>query len=641
MCGIAGILSFSNPIENSSLLGNLQSMTAQMELRGPDDEGIWIDPNGKLGLGFRRLSILDLTQGGHQPMISASGRSVIVLNGEIYNFKILRQQLETLGYRFRSQTDTEVLLTALEIWGTEAIPRLDGMFAFAWYELTTRTLLMARDRVGIKPLYYYQSDDRLFFASEVKSIRAALGHSTLLFDNSRLHDLFTLGYSYGSTTPFLGVRSLEPGCVLRIDPTSQKVVLSRFHDLLENVNETQWRENDHQTVESVEHELEQALLRSVEAHLVSDAPVGVVCSGGVDSSLIAGIAKKVIPDIKLFHAAIPGPGGELGYAQRVARHLNVPLRVAEIDAKSFLWHWPLVIYHNDFPSYHPNDVPLYLVCKLAGDLGYKVLLSGEGADELFGGYQVNLELSMRNRWRKIIGPLSRRFGRSMNSLAEALISDLTAQGLFARLSDSSGIASVGRVRRMMRSELLMQGNGERIQRGLEIQRRLDFLPREETAAFGYLLDRLYGHLGSLLLRNDRMGMMASIETRIPYLSNELLRTWIPMPLRFKIKPGDQKGLKYLLKRIAARWIPADIIYRPKLGFPVPLKRFVKPNPDIFKSGFLVQSIGLDPEIAQMLCQDLDLYYQFSSIELWGRIFFFGESPQDWSEWLVERCLPAI
>jgi asparagine synthase (glutamine-hydrolysing) len=342
----------------------------------------------------------------------------------------------------------------------------------------------------------------------------------------------------------------------------------------------------------------------------------------------------------LYHASIPGLGGELHFARQVADHLSMPLHVAEIRAQNFLQNWPLAIYHNDFPSYHPNDVPLYLVCKLARDRGVKVLISGEGADELFGGYSVNLELQRRNHWRHFLQKLPGGFLKMMGAPVEAYLTSGLSPQQFVAFSDMTGSASLGRIRRFVNAELLWQGQGQRLQRITKIQQHIAFLSTDEQASTVYLLERLFGHLGSLLMRNDRMGMMASIETRIPYLSNELLKTWIPMPTKFKVQPGHHLGLKYLLKKIALRYLPSEIINRPKLGFPVPLSAFIHPDARLFKDGFLQQTLGFTTDTARALSQDVNLYYQFASIELWGRLFFFGEAPDQLGNWLLQSCLPV-
>jgi asparagine synthase (glutamine-hydrolysing) len=632
MCGVVGCVANQDPRILNEIVCTMQAVQRH---RGPDQGAEWVGEH--VALGAARLSIIDLSEAGDQPMISPDGRYVLAYNGELYNFRQLRARLERDGVQFRSSSDTEVALAALAAHGEQAIPDFDGMFAFAFVDTQRGILLLARDRAGIKPLHYYIDENIILFASEIKSIWAALGQGALKPDLDRLRDIFSLGYSYGETTPFLGVKSLEPGCLLQIDLASGEVEHRIYHDLLSPINERTWREAGFRGEEVVERELEDALQRSVQAHLVSDAPLGVICSGGIDSSLIAAMACQSLPDLELYHASIQGPAGEEKFARLAADHIGAEIHTAGIDRAGFLKNWPLAVYHNDFPSYHPNDVPLYIICQLARKNSVKVLLSGEGADELFGGYTVNLELHRRSRWRRLVSALPKRLDPLISSLAEAQILGGGSGESLREIADICGMTSVGRARGFVSAELLFQGRSRRLRRSLEIREKLGFLPEAERVPAGYMLERMFGHLGSLLLRNDRMGMMACIETRIPYLSNELLASWVPMPLGFKIKPQDgHQGLKYLLRRIAGRYLPREIAQRHKMGFPVPLNDYIRPNWWIFDGGFLEQVFMLPGEKLGEVCQNSSQFYKFASVELWGRIFFLNEAPEKWSEWVLEN-----
>jgi asparagine synthase (glutamine-hydrolysing) len=630
MCGIVGAAAFRGERLASGTIDRMQAVQVH---RGPDHQAAWC--TDALALGCARLSILDLSPAAHQPMISPDGARVLVYNGELYNFRRLRADLERRGVSFRSGGDTEVILQALALDGEAALPTFDGMFALAFLDRRENVLWLARDRAGIKPLHYLAEGSRFLFASEVKSIARAL-ESGLAPDGERLRDLVSLGYPYGTTTPFRGVRTLEGGMRLRLDLATGEIDVRPFHRLLDGVVESAWAERARRTEGEVEQGLERALDESVAAHLASDAPVGVICSGGVDSSLISALAVRHAKGIELFHAAVEGADSEEPHARAVAKHLGAPLRVAPVAREDFLRAWPLAVWHNDFPSYHPNDGPLYLVCRLARERGCKVLLSGEGADELFGGYRVNLELRARDRWRRAASRAPAAVRRTMKAVAESRLLASSFPG-FREFGDLSGLTALDRVNSVIAGEALFQGGSERLRRGLEIRERLAFVDEPERSAAAFLTERVFGHLGSLLLRNDRMGMMASVETRIPYLSNALLADWMPMPLRFRIAGGGHTGLKYLLKRIARRHLPPEIASRPKVGFGIPLSRFVRPAPALFEGGFLADALGIPAPRIAALCPDAHAFYRFASIELWGRFFFRGESPEEWSEWIARRC----
>lgn len=632
MCGIVGAISWNEKEDVNVLLDRMQ---AAQKHRGPDHQGIWAE--GPVGLANARLSILDLSSLGNQPMLSNDGRFILVYNGEIYNHLQLRESLIKAGDVFRSSSDTETLLAGLARHGQPFIEELDGMFAFAFFDRQTKKLLLARDRCGIKPLYYYQSAGVFLFASEIKSIAAALPASGLKLNRAGMQDLFSPGYPCGASTSFEGINSLVPGVKMEISAGNKECKQVFFKNILDAIQPSLWQKRNSQPSGEIENELESQIKRSVKAHLISNAPVGVVCSGGVDSSLIAAIAKETLPNIALYHASVPGEAGEEVHARKVANHLGLDLQIAKLTRENFLENWPRAVYHNDFPSYHPNDVPFFLVSRLAAGQGIKVLLSGEGADELFGGYWVNHELSRREFFSKLFKKIPSRFRAVLSSASEAWIGKEDQDGFWNTAFGAAGSASRGRIRSILKKDLLHQGSGQRLSKLIEIQERLSFLPKEEQAGAGYLTERMFGHLGSLLHRNDRMGMMASIETRIPYLSNELIASWTGMPLRFKIKNGHYSGLKYLLKKIAARYLPLEIVKRPKMGFSVPLGTLLKPNPVIFKDGFLEDYLRIPFKVFEKIYQNPQDYYKGASIEIWGRIFFRKEIPDHLSAWVLKNC----
>ena len=632
MCGIVGYINRTSPNSISEVIERMQSVQGH---RGPDQQNVWVSE--AIGLGAVRLSIRDLSEAGSQPMTSSDGRFVLVYNGELYNADELRDQLKSKGISFQSGSDTEVVLQMMMADREKAIEKFEGMFAFGFYDSQESKLILARDRSGIKTLHYYCDEDTFMFASEIKSIWKGLEKKGLEPDAQTFRDLFSLGYSYGSNTPFKGLKTLREAHWMELSTKSDSFAIKPYYDLFAGLTKQNWDSQSSRDSGQIEEELETQIRNSVHAHLVSDAPLGVICSGGVDSSLVAAMAAEKNPNLKLYHASIPGPSHEEPFARKVAEKIGASLHVQPVTRELFLKNWPYALFHNDFPSYHPSDVPLYLVCRLAREQGIKVLLSGEGADELFGGYEVNADLYKRMQWQKRFSCLPGRVRKWLNQLLEArLLSDQVGSTHY--LGDICGMTSMGRLNRFIEGEIYFQGKGERFQFAQELNRRLNFLEGNTRTSTAYLLERMTGHLQTLLLRNDRMGMMASIETRVPYLSNGLLATWVSMPLKHKIQPeGHHQGLKYLLKNIAKRYLPASVVDRKKIGFAVPVAQFVKPDLTLFKDGFLTEVMSLPFEEFSWIQKDASAFYRLASLEIWGRLYFRNESPKALSDWVLEHC----
>ncbi|MBK7870827.1 MAG: asparagine synthase (glutamine-hydrolyzing) [Saprospiraceae bacterium] len=397
MCGIVGIIDY---YKQTPLNRDIQRMLDIQAHRGPDSEGTYINSDLGIALGASRLSILDLNLRASMPMSTVDKKNVLVYNGEIYNFLTLKSQLKS-KYEFRTTSDTEVLLYHLLNKGTVGVEDLDGMFAFAYFKVDSGELILGRDRVGIKPLYYYEDEQLFLFASEVKSIWAVLGNKLKLSQRA-FWDVLTQGYNYGTSTLFQNIKVLTPGNLLRIKIADRTIKTINYHDILDNIQVERHDYFNTLPEASIKNRLLNSLKESVKAHTISDAPVGVVCSGGVDSSLLSVLANQYHQGINLYHAEIQGSASELKYAQAVGKTINRPVYAVQINKENFITNWVDTVFHSDFPSYHPNDIPMYLVCKLAREYNNKVLISGEGADELFGGYRVNLELQQKHKIRKWI-----------------------------------------------------------------------------------------------------------------------------------------------------------------------------------------------------------------------------------------------
>jgi asparagine synthase (glutamine-hydrolysing) len=509
----------------------------------------------------------------------------------------------------------------------------DGMFALAMVDTAARTLLIARDRAGIKPVHYSVQNGMFLFASEIKSIGAALGSGVLKPNLSCLRDILEQGYVNGEVTPFQDVMTLEPGWALEVDLDTLRVEKKQFCDLLSFLEEKTWRAWNQQPVLTVEEELEADLLNSVEAHLVSDAPVGLMCSGGVDSSLIIALAHKINPDLEMYHSGWDSPSSEEKYATLVARHLRVPIHVSKTNRENFLRLWPKALYHFEIPDAHQSTVSLYLMSKQAREHGVKVLLSGEGADELFGGYDYNLKLHEKLRWRKLLSLPKIRVIGNMVTTARPLTDGPQGPRWFA---DVANLTTFSKLERALVSQTLFFAGGAQFRRGIRFQEKLSFVPEPEQIAHSYLLDLLHGNLLSLLVRNDRMAMWASVETRIPFLSNNLLAKWVAMPMRFRVRAKDgEHGKKYMLRRIASKYLPKEIAYRRKTGFAVPISNYLKPREILFENGFLENQFRVSGKaIYEIGKARFGILFILSALEIWGRVFFHQESAEALGEWLL-------
>ena len=392
MCGIAGAWSFDGEPASPEIM---RAMLGRLLHRGPDDEGIWTE--GPLGLGHRRLSILDPSPAGHQPFVTEDGEGILCQSGEIYNFPELRTLLEDEGVRFRSRSDAEVALHALHRWGPAiAVPRFNGMFALAYYDRRVRALYLTRDRAGIVPLYLARPAGAIVFASEIKAL---LVHPRVPARPDPLA-LATLAYHErldGPWTPFAGVKGVVPGTILKITEHTTETIT--YFDLLRDLDVNRLRRDTEGSLDAAAARLEEHLSRSVEIHLRSDVPLATTCSGGIDSSLVTSLARERKADLVGYVADVEGVGGrERERAEKVCRHLDVELRPVPVRFEDCLRLWPLAVFHNDQPLYFANDIPYMMVARAARQDGFRVLLAGEGADELFGGYV--WQASTHRMWRR-------------------------------------------------------------------------------------------------------------------------------------------------------------------------------------------------------------------------------------------------
>ncbi len=627
MCGVVGFWNRDGQIASEVLL---ERMLERIRHRGPDDKGTWAEDG--IGLGHARLSILDLSERGHQPFLTQDGLGAISYNGEVYNFRELRKDLEKEGVKFKSTSDTEVVLYALHHWGPEkAIPRFDGMFALAYFDLRSRTLWLSRDRTGIKPLYTARAGNMIAFASEMK---AFFGHPGIPC-RPDLHALTTMVIHErldGKWTPFENVECVIPGTVVRITKDCEEEIV--YFDLLRDLDIDRIIKGRSMPFEVLLAQFEALFTKSINMHLISDAPLAAMLSGGLDSSLMLAIARQYKKDIVAYVADVKGVGiPETPKARKVADHLGIELRPVKVDVEEYLRLWPMVVYQNDQPNHFSQNVPFTAVSNAARRDGFKVLLTGEGSDELFGGYDWLVESYKMWRWRRIhsllipnIAPL-RAIGRWMKRLAPLDLNAL-AERPFSHLSKWEEIDQEERA-------LCAVDGAQRHVREKAIFQKLESIkPVEERAFLARSFETFHIHLRTLLACNDKMGMVQSIEARVPFLETELIDFALHLPCSAKFFKGMTKRI---VKKAAEKILPHDIVHAPKIGFAV--------NPHVWKGAEELLKGGMVPElfkwgsseirgISSMLFKNPWVAFHILSVELWARIYFRGESPSELGEALL-------
>ncbi len=556
MCGIVGTFNFRSGARVDPQV--IHAMATLIRHRGPDADGFYVD--GPLGLGHRRLSILDLSDRGRQPLATPDGRFVIVYNGEVYNYLELRAELEGRGWLFRTNTDTEVVLALYAEEGKDCLRRLNGMFAFAIWDSVARTLFLARDRIGIKPLYYVQTHDGIIFASEAKA----------LFLDPRVEcevaepligTYMAFGYVPGEETLFRGVRKLLPAHFATIDASGFRT--GCYWDVA-------YRPEPTRTVEETAEELRALLLDAVRIHLRSDVPVGVFLSGGLDSStVVALLAESGIPRIKTFAVAYDEGAGydETPYARLVADRFQTDHHILRLDANLFAGFIPDYVWQMDEPVTEAAAISLYFVAKLLRE-HVVVALAGEGADELFAGYQVYrymrwLELYRRAPdWLRLTlsDPLLMRVGTpKVQKYVRLSRLPLEARYRGVSLPDSAEAESLYTDEF---SELLSARSASAPLAGYY----------ERTAGQDTLTRLLYADLKTwlvddLLVKADKMTMANSVELRVPFLDYRVVEYAATIPSWMKLRRGT---VKWILKRAMKRHLPEEVLTRTKVGFPTPL-----------------------------------------------------------------------
>jgi len=626
MCGIAGILAF-DPREHVDP-ERLRRMRDTLRHRGPDGEGLHLD--GPVGLGHRRLAIVDV-DGGRQPMANEDGTVWITFNGEIYNHAALRPGLLAQGHVYRTRSDTETILHLYEEEGERCPERLSGMFAFAVWDARRRRLLLARDRLGIKPLYYALTPRELLFASEIKALLAAGVRAEL--DETVVPEYLANRFVAGERTFFRGVRQLLPGRTLTWS-AEEGLRERRYWALPERAADEASSALDRAA------DLRGRLREAVGSHLMSDVPLGIFLSGGIDSSgLLALMAPQVTGPVRTFAVGFAErEADELAYARLAAGAVKAEHREVVVSPGDFFRELPRLVWHEDEPIAFPSSVPLYFVSRLARD-HVKVVLTGEGADELFLGYNRYRVTAWNHRlggpyWSLLPSSTRRRlagFARSLpvplRRYAERsfLALDPGPRSLFC---ENFAVFSDPHRRRIL-GEAGFSGLGDPFREALRCY--------EESR--GGVLDRmsradLQTYLVRLLMKQDRMSMAASIESRVPFLDHELVEHVASLPGRLKLRGLTTKAV---LRDAFRPLVPRPILTRPKMGFPVPVGRWLRgpfwPVVEEFVLGPRALGRGLlDGAFVRELAEEHrsgrafhgDRLWLLVNLEVWNRVFVDGE-----------------
>ena len=617
MCGIAGLVRFRDECSEreSSLVSR---MVKVQHHRGPDDGGVEVV--GKATLGSNRLSIIDLSAAGHMPMHDPESGRWIAFNGELYNFASLRSELSSLGHHFHSKTDTEVVLHAFREWGESALDRFVGMFAFAIYDPAADRLTLVRDRFGKKPVYYTQQSDQLIFASELKSLVSVCPGLDVNLQRLNEWSLYR-NIDFGpQETMFQGVLSLPPGHFVTVD-AGMVGEPKPFFQLHECVRKEEHDRLGRLSIPDLSRELETLMLEAVEDRLVSDVPVGTLCSGGIDSSLITSVAAKRRKDLLAFNVSVTGAGAfdESGYAKQVTDSLGIELLTLKADGQNFRENLVRAIYHSDYPLTHPNSVFFLLISEFAKSHGVKVLLSGEAADELFGGYA--------HRYRRYAQ--YRRIQQVVNRLPGKLRRIIAAAGY--AVEDVPVMEFTGYEKLMAHSTSFVD-RFSRAELRSACMETFSFIENEiDRGVLAGMLADLSNFLAPLLRRLDRMSMGASVECRVPFLDHRLVGTAVNLPLEYRLRGRSDK---WMLKEIAGHHLPHEIVHRKKIGFPLPLRDYLQPfvSEEFFKDGFCTNQLGISAVGLKQLVDTwegrVDGFFSMLALEIWGRLFFLEQSVED-------------
>lgn len=627
MCGIVG-----GWLRQPDTLALEQSVDL-LHHRGPDGRGTYFDRGSGVVLGHTRLAIIDLSESGRQPM--SDGDATLTYNGEIYNYRELKSDIEAGGMGFSGSSDTEVLLRLYKKLGLEALPKLNGIFAFALHDKRKNELVLARDALGVKPLYYSEGEHGFAFASEIKALLPLVKGPRRL-DLASLSRYATFLWCPGEGTPLTDVRKLDPG---------EAIVVRDGHI----VRRWKWYElpvhrgarKDAGREESIKA-VRDILRRAVARQMVADVPVGAFLSGGLDSSAVVAFAREHAPDIRCFTIGVSGGEdagvtGDLPYAQRVAKHLGVPLEVVRVDAARMADDLEDMVYQLDEPLSDPAPLNVLYISRLAREHGVKVLLSGAGGDDLLTGYRRHYTLRYETFRELLPSRVNRLLGSASSALDKRTAFGRRMGRLFMNAADTKDARLATYLAWVGREDLAALYSAEMATAVRDIradQPMLDYLadmPRDASRLDRMLaLDQRFFLIDHNLIYTDKMAMAASVEVRVPFLDVDFVELAARIPDAYK-----QHGRigKWVLKKAMEPYLPHEVIYRPKTGFGAPLRRWTRHElreliGDLLSEESLRRRGLFSPPAVQRLIADNDsgrrdaAYTLFSllSIEVWCRRF---------------------
>ena len=622
MCGIAGFAcSGAGAVDPAEVALSVEAMTASLTHRGPDDAGVWRSPDGRVALGHRRLAIVDLSPLGRNPMSRRDGQLWITFNGEIYNFQELRLELEQLGHRFRSRTDTEVILAAYEEWGTECVHRLVGMFAFAIWDQMRERLWLVRDRLGKKPVYYSHRDGKLTFASELKGLLADRAFPRDL-DRQAIGLYLRYGYVPAPLSVYTAARKLPPGHEAIFE--HGQLTVRRYWDPLAFAG----RRNSISESEA-EEELEQLLTTAVRQRMIADVPLGAFLSGGIDSSLVVALMQEQrTTPVRTFTIRFENQEhNEADYAAAVAKHLGTDHTEETCTAQQMLDVVDQVPSMYDEPFADSSAIPTFLVSRIARQ-HVTVALAGDGGDELFFGYP-RYTHHADSGW--VLG-----LPRPIRRAGAVAASTLPARRL-RRIADVLRDDEVDRYGRFVswftREQVtaLMGARPTDAPLYADMLSRLAGIPLAERPP---LLDLVSYLPDDILAKVDRASMAVALEVRAPLLDHRVAEFAIGLPLAMKRRGGSTK---WLLRRLLDKRVPRHLIDRPKMGFGVPLNDWfrgpLRERMNDYCAGDDLDQLGLDPAPIRRLWREFsegrhhrpDLLWQAFVLIAWSRRFVAARS----------------
>jgi asparagine synthase (glutamine-hydrolysing) len=596
MCGICGQYHFGSEQPVSADI--LVAMTRAIAHRGPDDEGFY--SSGSLGLGFRRLSIIDLS-GGHQPMSDAEQSVWVAFNGEIYNFQELRQVLQGLGHRFRTRSDTEVIVHGYKQWGSGVLQRLNGMFGLAIWDEHARRLIVARDSAGIKLIYYRLDSSTVTFGSELRAVLAGLPRRPAV-DPTAVNLFLRYRYTPSPLTMYEGVRKLAPGTMLVVERGRARI--ERWHSpAAQRLPETL---SDAQATEALYEHYRAAMRR----HLIADVPLGLLLSGGIDSGLLLGLMNQHGKDWRTYtvgYGQSAHADDELSDAADTARRFGARHAQVQLSRDTFERVLPRIVSIVEEPIAASSIVPMFYVCERARE-DVKVALVGQGPDELFGGYTRHLGVQYGAHWRRLPGWLRQALGAGIERLPrnEALKRGIHALGVEDRLQRYRDVFSLlpgAEVDSLFRQGVLPASAGDRV---IDFWRELapQMEGADELGAF-QVIEVRSSLPDELMLYADKISMAHGLEVRVPYLDKEVVDFAASLPARFKVRHGQRK---WLHRRVCERFLPPEILARKKRGFAVNVvDQWFHGSMDGKLSGYLLDGSSrmfefLDPRAAARLLE---------------------------------------